>query len=66
MEKDPIDECYVRFVDNVRTDLNAATPINIQGEVFQVCLHCIGHHLAQNRYLFIDLEDTVKKQKQLE
>eukprot|EP00975_Prorocentrum_lima_P026682 5609371-Prorocentrum_lima.AAC.1 len=70
MEFDPANSCYARFVDNINCDLDAATqpgstPINIQGEAFQVCLHCAGYHLAENEYLFIDLKATVNKQKSL-
>eukprot|EP00975_Prorocentrum_lima_P051470 10779335-Prorocentrum_lima.AAC.1 len=49
-------------------DLSAAVepgsaPVNIEGDVFEVCLSCAGYHFAENEYLFIDLAHAVEFQR---
>eukprot|EP00975_Prorocentrum_lima_P053319 11180649-Prorocentrum_lima.AAC.1 len=50
-------------MDAVRQDLNVRAPLNITGTAYNACCFCLVEHFANNRFLFIDHETTIKKQK---
>eukprot|EP00975_Prorocentrum_lima_P025812 5431366-Prorocentrum_lima.AAC.1 len=60
IEKDPEDNTQTRIVDGVRQDLSATAPLNITGKASNACCFCSGKHFANNKFLFIDHENTIK------
>eukprot|EP00975_Prorocentrum_lima_P056278 11802287-Prorocentrum_lima.AAC.1 len=63
VEPDPSDKTQLAlWMKSVRTSAEKA-PLNITGKMTYTCSFCLGKHFANDRYLFLNYESTMKKQR---